>query len=112
MKRQAWAKEHDQETSGIMGYLPLVVNMPVKITTTDHASKHILFKNRRCRLYGTYTKTIRSAWPARAVTRWCINLERDSSRSNRQHGFEGLCLQVSLPYTQQQSPGMSTNTKK
>ena len=35
-----------------MGYLPLVDNMPVKITTTDPANKQILFKNRRCRLYG------------------------------------------------------------
>ena len=108
MKRQAWAKEHDQKTSGIMGYLPLVVNMPVKITTNDQANKK--YSSRIVAagsMAGTYTKTIRSAW-TREVARWywCIILRRYLSRSTRQHGCEGICLQVSLPYTQQQSNGM------
>ena len=35
-----------------MGYLPLVLNMPVKFTSTDPKNKNILFKNRLCRLFG------------------------------------------------------------
>ena len=43
---------HDQKTSGIMGLQPLVLDMPLHITSTDPKNKTILFKNRRCRLSG------------------------------------------------------------
>ena len=51
-KRAEWAMYHDQKTSGIMGFLPCVRNMPYRITQTDMANKNIIFENRRCRLYG------------------------------------------------------------
>ena len=35
-----------------MGLLPLEKDMPLRITTTDPRNKGILFKNRRCRLFG------------------------------------------------------------
>ena len=35
-----------------MGLLSLVKNMPLRITATDPRNKHILFKNRRCTLFG------------------------------------------------------------
>ena len=51
-KRREWARYHDQKTSGVMGLLPLVKNMPLRITATDPRNKNILFKNRRCNLFG------------------------------------------------------------
>ena len=35
-----------------MGCLPLVKDMPLRITQTDQKDKTIIFKNRRCRLHG------------------------------------------------------------
>ena len=35
-KREEWAMYHDQKTGGNMGYLPLLKNMPMRITHTDH----------------------------------------------------------------------------
>ena len=35
---------HDQKTSGVMGFLPLVKNMPLPITATDPRNKSILFR--------------------------------------------------------------------
>ena len=36
-----------------MGMLPLVKDMPLRITQTDHKRKHLrMFKNSRCRLFG------------------------------------------------------------
>ncbi len=43
---------YDRKTCGIMGYLPLVKNMPMRITQTDHNNHSIVFQHRRCRLYG------------------------------------------------------------
>ena len=43
---------HDQKTSGIMGFLFCVKNMPLGITATDPRNKAVVFKNRRCRLAG------------------------------------------------------------
>ena len=51
-KRQEWAMYHDQKTGGITGLLPLVRDMPMRITSTDPRNKSIIFKNRRCRLFG------------------------------------------------------------
>ena len=52
-KREEWLTYHDQKTNGIMGMLPLVKGMPLRITVTDHRDKEKrLFKNRRCTLFG------------------------------------------------------------
>lgn len=51
-RRQEWATHHGQKTNDICGVLPLVMDMPIRITQTDPNHKQILFKNRRCRLHG------------------------------------------------------------
>ncbi len=51
-KRREWAMYHDQKTAGVMGLLPCVWNMPLRITVTDPGNKTVLFKHRRCRLHG------------------------------------------------------------
>ena len=51
-KRKEWSMYHDQKTGGIMGLLPCVKNMPLRITQTDMKDKTVIFKNRRCRLAG------------------------------------------------------------
>ena len=52
-RRRDWVRYHDQKTGGIMGLLPLVYDMPLRITETDHKRKHLgMFKNSRCRLFG------------------------------------------------------------
>ena len=50
--RAQWATYHDQKTAGIMGVMPLVRDMPLRITQTCQKHKSVLFKNRRCRLFG------------------------------------------------------------
>ena len=41
------------KTAGIMGLLPLVHDMPLRITQTDYERKDKgFFKNNRCRLFG------------------------------------------------------------
>ena len=52
LKRKEWSMFHDQKTGGIMGLLPCVMNMPLRITQTDPNNKTVVFKNRRCRLAG------------------------------------------------------------
>jgi hypothetical protein len=45
-KRKRWLTFHDQQTSGILGLLPLVKGLPVRLTTT--VSRNLkLFKQRR-----------------------------------------------------------------
>ena len=51
-EEKKWTLLHDQKTKGIMGFLPLVDDMPVKITETDQDNNDIIFKNRRCRIAG------------------------------------------------------------
>ena len=52
-RRQQWTSYHEMKTSGIMGLQPLVYDMPLRITQTDHKRKHLgLFKNARWRLHG------------------------------------------------------------
>ena len=43
-KRREWVMHHDQKTSGIMGLLPLVKNMPLRITETDPSNRATCFK--------------------------------------------------------------------
>ena len=42
---------HDQKTQGIMGLLPLVQDLPIRITQTVNRELR-LFKNKRCFLHG------------------------------------------------------------
>ena len=52
-RRRQWTRYHDQKTGGVMGLQPLVYDMPLRITRTDHKRKHLgMFKNSRCRLFG------------------------------------------------------------
>ena len=43
-KREQWLQLHDQHTGGIMGLLPLVQDMPMRLTETD-SRQHKLFKH-------------------------------------------------------------------
>ena len=52
-KKIQWLLRHDQETGGIMGLMPLIKGMPLRITTTQYQLKEYgLFKNARCTLEG------------------------------------------------------------
>ena len=46
-KRRHWLQWHEKKTSGIMGFLPLVKNMTMRLTFTENA-KEGAFKNARC----------------------------------------------------------------
>jgi len=50
-KRLRWLTFHDQQTAGIMGLLPLVRGMPMRLTDTVNRDRG-LFKHRRCVLSG------------------------------------------------------------
>ena len=45
-KRKRWLTFHDQQTSGILGLLPLVKGLPVRLTATI-SKQHKLTKHRR-----------------------------------------------------------------
>ena len=45
-RKQVWLGWHDQKTGGIMGLLPLVLGLPVRVTQTVDRDRHI-FKNSR-----------------------------------------------------------------
>ena len=50
-KRKRWLAFHDQKTAGIMGLLPLVKGLPVRLT--NHVNHGLqLYKNRRCTIEG------------------------------------------------------------
>ena len=49
--RRNWLQLHDKATAGIMGLLPLVYGLPMRLTGTEDASKHA-YKNARCILQG------------------------------------------------------------
>ena len=52
-RRKQWSRYHEMNTAGIMGLQPLVHDMPLRITQTDHDRKDKgFFKNNRCRLFG------------------------------------------------------------
>ena len=49
-KRKRWLELHDQKTGGIMGLLPLVKGLPVRLT--DHIDRGLgLFKNSKCTIH-------------------------------------------------------------
>ena len=53
VERTAWLRRHDQQTAGIMGLLPLMRGMPVRITQTMPDLKPLqVFKNTRGTLVG------------------------------------------------------------
>ena len=49
-KRRRWLGFHDQQTGGIMGLLPLVRGLPVRLTHPDNRN-HKLFKNSKCTIH-------------------------------------------------------------
>ena len=52
-QRRNWVTYHDMKTGGIMGLQPLVREMPLRITQTDHKRKDKrMYKNSRCVLFG------------------------------------------------------------
>ena len=51
-KRETWVTYHDKKTGGVMGFLPMVQDMPLSVTVTEQKNKKVMFKNRRCRLFG------------------------------------------------------------
>ena len=49
-KRKRWLELHDQKTGGIMGLLPLIRGLPVRLT--DHVDRGLgLFKNSKCTIH-------------------------------------------------------------
>ena len=58
-KRRRWLEFHDQKTSGIMGLLPLIKGLPVRLT--EHVDRgKALFKNTKCKIHG-WTEHINEA---------------------------------------------------
>ena len=49
--RHIWLQYHDKATAGIMGLLPLVYGLPMRLTDTEDASRQA-YKNARCTLVG------------------------------------------------------------
>ena len=49
-KRRRWLGFHDQQTGGIMGLLPLVRGLPVRLTHPENRN-HKLFKNSKCTIH-------------------------------------------------------------
>jgi hypothetical protein len=49
-KRRRWLGFHDQQTGGIMGLLPLVSGLPVRLTHPENR-KLKLFKNSKCTIH-------------------------------------------------------------
>ena len=50
-RRRQWLQIHDKKTGGIMGLMPLVHDLPMRLTDTKDPSKHA-FKNAKVRLDG------------------------------------------------------------
>ena len=58
-KRRRWLEFHDQKTGGIMGLLPLIKGLPVRLT--EHVSRNKgLFKNTKCKIH-SWTEHINEA---------------------------------------------------
>ena len=55
-KREAWLQLHDRQTAGVMGLLPLVQDLPMRMTETIHVHDRRLYKHMRCRLKGWEVK--------------------------------------------------------
>ena len=50
-KRRRWLEFHDQKTGGIMGLLPLIKGLPVRLT--DHIDRSLgLYKQTKCTIHG------------------------------------------------------------
>ena len=50
-KRKRWLEFHDQKTGGIMGFLPLIKGLPVRLT--DHIDRNLgLYKQTKCTIHG------------------------------------------------------------
>ena len=50
VKRRRWLEFHDQKTGGIMGLLPLIKGLPVRLTEHVNRNKG-LFKNTKCKIH-------------------------------------------------------------
>ena len=68
-RRKQWSRYHEMKTGGIMGLQPLVHDMPLRITQTDHDRKDKgFFKNNRCRLFGWELKPEDENYYAKCTT--------------------------------------------
>ena len=72
-KRKRWLSFHDQRTAGILGLLPLVKGLPVRLTDSiDHPLK--LFKHRRGVVVG-----------------WVLHADETSVPSGNQRVLDSTC---------------------
>ena len=58
--RRNWLQLHDKATAGVMGLLPLVYGLPMRLTSTEDASQNA-YKNARCTLEGWALTTAEEA---------------------------------------------------
>ena len=66
-KRRRWLEFHDQKTGGIMGLLPLIKGLPVRLT--DHIDRNLgLYKQTKCTIHG-WTLNINEASAKNAIER-------------------------------------------
>ena len=74
-KRKRWLEFHDQKTGGIMGLLPLIKGLPVRLT--DHIDRNLgLYKQTKCTIHG-----------------WTLNInEARSCLVARTHLIHRMCL--------------------
>ena len=95
-RKENWLQRHDQATGGVMGLLPLLPNMPVRITQTLAELKPLrLFKNSRGKLLN-----------------WCLqDADAEAVRASTAAGFvlQGMprCLFIQVEgATWTQQPGL------
>ena len=74
-KRKRWLEFHDQKTGGIMGLLPLIKGLPVRLT--DHIDRNLgLYKQTKCTIH-----------------RWTLNVnEARTLLVARTHLIHRMCL--------------------
>ena len=72
-KKAEWLKLHDQKTGGIMGCLPLVKDLPLRLTETKHSEKEksLIKKDDASSMVGRFMKRTRSGLRHGKEARWC-----------------------------------------
>ena len=77
-KRRHWLGHHDQQTAGIMGLLPLVRGLPVRLTDTVNRGLKLV-RHRQCTVVG-----------------WTLHPDEASAMINgeRQLRYQPLCIYI------------------
>ena len=65
--RMQWLRYHDQMTGGIMGMLPLVQDMPMRMTATFYQGEERLYKHRDCIFRGCELESREQAEAVRQI---------------------------------------------